>query len=92
MSTETKPKKFKRRVEVAVDSINFAKWDVSIPPNCSAITNGGVVISNNNPTQWAKVSVFTPRGQQLFTDIKQIEINERINELINKQSKDLKNE
>lgn len=84
----TKPRKFKRRSEVAVDSVNFAKWDVSIPPNCAAITKGGVVITNNSLDRWAEVSVFTPRDQQMFAEIKQIEINDRINEMLS--NKELK--
>ncbi len=74
-------KKFKRKNEVAVDPATFAKWDISLPPNCAAITNGGVVIANNSSDFWANLTVFTPRGQQLLTDIKQIEINEKIEEL-----------
>ena len=82
MTTQQKTKKFRRRVEVGVDPATFAKWDVSIPPNCAAISRGGVVIANNNPASWIEITVFTPRHQQLFDDVKQIEINEKIQEIV----------
>lgn len=82
MSTAAKPRRFKRRSEVKVDPENFAKWDVNIPPSCAVITKGGVVIANASPSNWSAITVYTLRSHQVFETFTQIEINEKIDELL----------
>jgi hypothetical protein len=86
MSTQNKPKRFKRRSEVKVDSENFAKWDVNVPPSCAVITKGGVVIANASPTNWSAITVYTLRKHQVLEDFTQIEINEKIEEMLEKHN------
>lgn len=82
MTTTAKPRRFKRRSEVKVDPENFAKWDVNIPPSCAVITKGGVVIANASPNNWSAITVYTLRSHQVFETFTQIEINDRIDDLL----------